>query len=319
MGVYANRTHKIVEVENCLIQNKQSENIAKFIINLMKKYNIKPYNEDTRSGTVRHIVIKIGIKTNEVMCIIVVNQEKLPKEKEIIKELLGKFPAIKTIVKNINNKNTNVIMGNININLYGNGYICDKLGEYTFQISPLSFYQINPIQTEKLYSKAIELANLNKNDVLLDLYCGIGTIGIFASKYVDKVIGIEIVEQAICNAKVNANINKINNIEFLCGDVENILDKVIYDKKITPTVIFVDPPRKGLDNKTIENIMGIKPERVVYISCNPATLVRDLKKFEEKYEINQVQPVDMFPYTSHVECVALMGIKEDKTSNINNS
>lgn len=310
-GVYANRSHEIIETKGCFIQNKQAEEIAKFIIDFMKRNNITGYDEKNQTGIVRHIVVKVGIKTDQVMCIIVANQEKLPKEKELVNELLNKFSNIKTIVKNINNKNTNVILGSTNINLYGEGYIYDELGDYTFEISPLSFYQINPIQTEKLYNKAIKLANLNKNDVILDLYCGIGTIGIFASKYVKKVIGIEIIEQAVENAKENAKINKVNNIEFLCGDVEQVLDKLLNVDNIIPDVIFVDPPRKGLDNKTIQNIIKVKPKKVVYISCNPSTLMRDLKGLEEYYEIGEIQPVDMFPFTSHVECVAVLQLKQD--------
>lgn len=308
-GVYANRSHDIIETKECFIQNKELVEIAKYIIELMKKYKITAYNEKDRTGIVRHIVTKIGVKTNEVMCIIVVNEEKLPHEKEIISEIINKFSNIKTIVKNVNSKNTNVILGNKNINLYGDGYIYDKLGEYTFEISALSFYQINPIQTEKLYNKAIELANLDGKDIVLDLYCGIGTIGIFTSKLVKKVIGVEIVEQAIDNAKKNANINKIGNMEFLCGDVENVLEKLVNVDKIKPTVIFVDPPRKGLDTKTIENIMKVKSSKVVYISCNPATLMRDLSELEGSYNIEIIQPVDMFPFTSHVECCSVLYLK----------
>lgn len=194
-----------------------------------------------------------------------------------------------------------------------------NFGEYSFNISTNSFYQVNPVQTEKLYRLAVDGANLNKDDIALDLYCGIGTIGIFASKYAKKVYGIEIVEEAIENAKNNAKINNIKNIEFMAGDVEKTLENLIKKEKINPDVIFVDPPRKGLDNNTINNLLKIKPKKMIYISCNPATLMRDLNKLEEIYEIRKITPVDLFPFTSHVECVALMGIKEDKTSNINNS
>lgn len=311
-GTYANRTHEIIETKGCFIQNKEAEEIANFIIEFMKKHCITAYNEKNRSGIVRHIMIKVGMKTNQVMCVIIVKQEKLPKEQELVKELVHKFPNIETIIKNVNDKNTNVILGNTNINLYGLGHIYDKLGEYTFEISPLSFYQINPIQTEKLYYKAIELAKLTKNDIVLDLYCGIGTIGIFTSKFVKKVIGVEIVEQAIDNANKNARMNEIDNIEFFCGDVEEILDKLVNIEKIKPDVIFVDPPRKGLDDKTVQNIMKIRTKRVVYISCNPATLVRDLRKFEVYYKIEEIQPVDMFPFTHHVEVVSVLGLKEEK-------
>lgn len=308
-GVYANRSHDIIETKGCFIQNEQSEEIAKFIINFMKKYNITAYDEKNQTGIVRHIVVKVGIKTEQIMCIIVVNQEKLPNQKELVEELLKQFPKIKTIVKNINNKNTNVILGKHNDVLYGDGYIYDKLGEFIFKISPLSFYQINPVQTEKLYNLAIEGAQLNKNDIALDLYCGIGTIGIFASKAVNKVYGIEIVPQAIEDAKENAKINNIDNIEFYCGDVEQVLDKIVKKERVNPNAIFVDPPRKGLDDTTIKNILNYAPDKLIYISCNPATLVRDLKKLEEKYDIKEIQPVDMFPFTSHVECVAVLSLK----------
>lgn len=308
-GIYANRSHEIIETKGCFIQNKESEEIADFIIEFMKRHGITAYNEENRSGIVRNIMVKVGIKTNEIMCVIIVNQKELPKEQELVEELVHKFTNIKTIVKNINTKNTNVILGNININLYGPGYIYDKLGKYTFEISPLSFYQVNPLQTEKLYNKAIELAKLDKNDIVLDLYCGIGTIGIFTSEFVKKVIGVEIVEQAIDNANKNARMNKIDNIEFFCGDVEEILDKLVNVEKIKPDVIFVDPPRKGLDEKTVQNIIKVSPKKVVYISCNPATLARDLKKLEEDYKIEEIQPVDMFPFTTHIETVTLLTLK----------
>ena len=249
------------------------------------------------------------MKTDEVMCVLVVTSENFPKENELKEKLIKEFPSIKTIVKNINKKNTNVILGDKNIVIYGSGYITDRLGEYKFNISANSFYQINPVQTEKLYNLAIECANLNKDDIVFDLYCGIGTIGIFAAKYAKKVYGIEIVEEAIKDAKKNAKLNQIDNIEFIAGDVEKLLDKLIYDKKIKPDVVFVDPPRKGLDTNTIENLLKIKPKKIVYISCNPATLIRDLSKLEEKYDINEITPVDLFPYTSHVECVTILKLR----------
>ncbi len=271
-----------------------------------------------RSGYIRHIIVRIGFKTKEVMCIIVNNGENLPKEKELVEEIKKEFETnqklkqyeLKTIVKNINSKDTNVILGNKNITLYGDGYIYDKLGDYTFKISPMSFYQTNPVQTEVLYNKAIEFAKLQGNETVLDLYCGIGTIGIFASSKAKKVYGIEIVEDAIKDAKENARLNNIENIEFLCGDVENTLETVL-EKSGKPDVILVDPPRRGLDNTTVSNILNVEPKRLVYISCNPATMVRDLKALEEKYSLKKIQPVDMFCFTSHVECVSLLKLKEN--------
>lgn len=309
IGVFANRTHEVIQIDKCLIQNEEAEKIAKFICQFAQKNNISVYNEKTCQGLLRHIVVKVGIKTNQIMCILVLTSEKFPNEEKLISELTKQFPNITTIVKNINNKNTNVILGKTNINIFGNGYIYDKLGDYTFKISPLSFYQINPIQTEKLYDLALQAAKLTGKEIVFDLYCGIGTIGIYMANKAKKVYGIEIVEDAIKDAKENCKINNITNAEYYSGDTEKLLTDLIENKKIKPDVIVVDPPRKGLDNTTIENILKIKPKRLVYVSCNPATLMRDLSKLECEYEIKEIQPVDMFPFTSHVECVSLMCLK----------
>lgn len=213
-GVFANRTHDIIPIEDCKIQTKISEEIAKYILKFIQENKIKVYDEKINRGTFRHIIVKVGMKTDEVMCVLVINEEKIKNEKQLVSELKEKFPKIKTIVKNINNKNTNVILGNRNIILYGDGYIKDKLGEFTFKISPMSFYQINPIQTEKLYNLAIQKAELTGNETIFDLYCGIGTIGIFASDKVNKIYGIETIPEAIEDARENAKINQIENSEF---------------------------------------------------------------------------------------------------------
>ena len=243
------------------------------------------------------------------MCILVINGNEIPKEKQLTELILKEFPTVKSIIKNINKKNTNVILGEENINLYGNGYIKDILGKFVFKISPLSFYQVNPIQAEKLYQLGIEGANITKDDVVFDLYCGIGTISLFMSQYAKKVYGIEIVEEAVKAAKENAKINKVENAEFIAGDVEKVLTELIQTRSIIPDIIMVDPPRKGLDNISIDNILKISPKRVIYISCNPATLMRDLAKLEERYEIVSIKPVDMFPFTSHVECCSVLSLK----------
>ena len=309
VGIFANRSHEIIQMENCLIQKNVSEKISKTVLEFIKNNKISVYNETTRKGLFRHITIKIGVKTDEIMCIFVINGKQIPHEDELVQILIQKYPNIKTIVKNVNTKNTNVILGTENIVIYGDGFITDILGDYKFKISPLSFYQVNPLQAEKLYNIGVESAEINKNDIVFDLYCGIGTISLFMSKYAKKVYGIEIVEQAIEDAKQNAKLNNVKNTEFIAGDVEFVLDDLINNKKIIPNVVMVDPPRRGLDNKSIENILKIHPDRFVYISCNPATLVRDLSKFEGVYNIQKIQPVDMFPYTSHIECVAVMKIK----------
>ena len=250
-------------------------------------------------------MIREGFETGEIMLVLVQNGEKNTLS---VEDITRKFPEIKTIVINVNTKNTNVVLSNENIIIYGNGYILDKLGDYTFKISPNSFYQVNPVQTEKLYNLAINEAKLNKNDILCDLYCGIGTIGIFASKFVKKVYGIEIVDQAIKDAKENAKINNIDNVEFIAGDVETAFDKLLKEN-VKPDVIIVDPPRKGLDDTTIENLNKLKLNRLVYVSCNPATLMRDLQKLMEVYEIKSITPTDCFCYTSHVECVSVLYLK----------
>lgn len=309
IGVFANRTHDVIPMQNCLIQDTESENIAKFILEFIKQNDISVYNENTKKGLFRHIVIKKGLKTEQLMCILVINGRNIPYEKELIAKLNNKFPNIKSIIKNINIKNTNVILGTENINIYGNEYIEDIMGEYVFRISPLSFYQVNPVQAENLYNLAVDMAEISKNDVVFDLYCGIGTISIFVAKYAKKVYGVEIVKEAVDMAIENAKRNHVENIEFLDGDAEYVVDKLINDDGITADVVIFDPPRKGLDNKTIDNILKILPKKVVYISCNPATLIRDLTKFENYYDVLKIQPVDMFPFTSHVECVAVMCIK----------
>lgn len=310
IGVFANRTHEVIPIKNCLIQNPKSEAIAKFILEFIKEKNISIYNEKTGRGFFRHIVIKVGIKTNEIMCIFVINGKKFPYEDELVEKLKQNYPEIKTIVKNINMKNTNVILGQENINLYGNGYIEDVLGEYKFKISPLSFYQVNPKQAEKLYNLGIEMSKVSKEDTVFDLYCGIGTISLFIAKYAKKVYGVEIVEQAIKDAKQNAKINNIENVQFIAGDTKIVLEDLIYKKGIIADIVIFDPPRKGLDNNSINNILKIKPKKIVYISCNPATLIRDLALFEKLYEVKTIIPVDMFPFTKHVECVTVLYAKE---------
>jgi len=310
MGVFAERTHTIIPTTNCKIQDNLSQNIANDIFDFITKNNIKVYDEKNLTGSIRHIVIRIGKKTNEVMVTIVSNTEKIEKEIELVEYITSKYKDIKTIVKNINNQNTNVILGRKNEVLYGEGYIYDYLGDFKFKISPMSFYQVNPIQTEKLYGKAVEYAQLTGNETVFDLYCGIGTIGIFASKNVKKLYGIETVEQAIEDAKENAKINNLENSEFFVGDVEKTLPEFIKERNIIPDVVFLDPPRKGCDKTALDTILEIKPKRIVYVSCNPATLARDLKILEEKYEIKDLSICDMFPFTSHCEVITYLNLKK---------
>ena len=309
MGVFAERSHRIISTNCCKIQNELSQQIANDLFEFCKENEISAYNEKTQKGILRHFVIRYGKKTNEVMITIVINENKIPKQAEMVKYITNKYSEIKTIVKNLNNKNTNVILGNKCETIYGEGYIYDYLGNKKFKISPLSFYQVNPIQTEKLYSKAVEYAELQGNETIFDLYCGIGTIGIFASDKVGKLFGIETIPQAIEDAKQNAKLNNIENAEFFVGDVEKTLPEFIKERNIEPDVVFVDPPRKGCDKKAIETLLKLEPKRIVYVSCNPATLGRDLKIFEEKYEIKKLAICDMFPFTSHCEAIISLKLK----------
>ena len=309
MGVFAKRSHRIIPNENCHIQNKLTQAIAKDVFQFIKENNIPVYNEEDRTGEIRHIYLRIGVKTNEVMLVLVSNKRKITKEAELVKFITNKYTEIKTVVKNINTKSTNVILGQENEVLFGDGYITDELLGVTFKISPMSFYQVNPVQTEKLYTAAIEGAKLTGKETIFDLYCGIGTIGICALKHAKYLYGIETVPQAIEDAKENAKINNIENAEFIVGNVEDELPKLIQEKNIKPDVVFIDPPRKGCDNVAIETLLKIKTKKIVYISCNPATLARDLAKLKEKYEIKEVQPVDMFPFSNHIETVSILELK----------
>ena len=311
MGVYAERTHEIIETTECKIQNELSQKIANDIFEFIKQNHISVYNEKTLKGSIRHIVIRIGVKTNEVMVTIVSNTREIEKEGDLISYLTTKYSEIKTVVKNVNNQNTNVILGKENKILFGDGFIYDYIGNKKFKISPMSFYQVNPVQTEKLYTRAVEYAELTGNETVLDLYCGVGTIGIFASDKVQKLYGIETIPEAITDAKENAKLNQIENAEFMVGDVEKTLPEFISENNVKADVIFIDPPRKGCDKTALDSILQIQPKKIVYVSCNPATLARDLKILEEKYEIKEISICDMFPWTAHCECVTALHRKKD--------
>lgn len=302
-GFYKQDTHKIVQMDSCAIQTNDADAILKTFKDLMKRYRLSAYEEDKRKGIFRHVLIKKGFATNQIMVVLITNTNSFPSRKEIVKDLVKAHPAIKTVVQNINSRDTNVILGEKEIILYGNGYIEDVLLGTRFKISSKSFYQVNPIQTEKLYSKAIDFADLKKTDRILDTYCGIGTIGLIASRNVNEVIGVEIVSDAIKDAKSNAQLNGINNVNFVLDDASDFMvDLAKTNEKMD--VVFLDPPRKGCDEKFLNSLLKLSPERIVYISCNPSTLARDLFVLKDKYEVLEIQPVDMFPHTFHVETVA---------------
>lgn len=312
IGFYKSRTHEVVDVNKCFIQDEQADQIIEIIRNWMKKHNISAYDEESGKGLIRHIMVRKAFKNKELMLVIVTNKDKnIQYIEELIEELTKKISNIKSIIQNINCKKTNVILGEKCITLWGKDTITDYIDKFKFNISPLSFFQVNPVQTEVLYKKALEFADLKGKEIVFDAYCGTGTISLFLSQKAKKVYGVEIIKEAIDNAIDNAKENKVNNAEFFVGKSEDIIPDLI-DKGIKADVVVVDPPRKGCEKSLLEAIATIKPKRIVYISCDPSTLSRDLGILDELgYETKEVQPVDMFPQTSHVECVALMSRVED--------
>lgn len=309
IGFFSEKSHRIIDMDTCLLQDEESEKIINIIRKWMNDYSIIPAKKEGKffkQGIIRHIVVRKSFKTNDIMVILVTTNKKIPYVNELIEMLTNSISNIKSIVQNINDKDTNLVMGYECINLWGEDHICDYIGKYKFNISPLSFFQVNPVQTEVLYNKALEYADLNGDEVVFDAYCGTGTITLFLSKNAKKVYGVEIIDQAIENAKINARENNISNSEFFTGKSEEIIPRLIEDG-IKPDVIVVDPPRKGCDTKLLKAIGEASPKKVVYVSCDPSTLARDLKCLEEfGYKTVEVQPVDMFPMTKHVENVALL-------------
>lgn len=304
IGFYKKKSHDLISTDECIIQHEVNDKIIKIIKTYIRAYNVSIYDEKTHKGLLRHLVTKVGFTTGEVMIVLVANGKKLPYLKELASVLKENIPGFKTLVVNVNTQKTNVILGKENIVAYGDGMIRDYIGELVFEISPLSFFQVNPLQTEVLYNKALEYANLGENDTVFDIYCGIGTISLFLAQKAKKVYGIEIVEDAIKDAKINAKINNMDNVEFYVGKAEEVVPKMYKEGK-RANVVVVDPPRKGCDEKVLDTIVSMEPDRVVYVSCNPSTLARDLAYLNERgYKCHEIQPVDMFPHSVHVENVA---------------
>lgn len=309
IGFFAPRSHDIIDMESCLIQDEIGDKVVKLTREWIEKFNIRPYNVDgeyDEKGIVRHIMIRRGFTTNEVMIVLVTNGEKLPHKEEFVDLMVKNIPGIKSVIQNINSKKTNVILGLESKTLWGEDTISDYIGDFRFNISPLSFFQVNPIQTEVLYGKALEYANLTGNEEVFDAYCGTGTITLFLSQKAKKVYGVEIIPQAIENAWINAKENKVDNVEFFVGESEVVIPDLI-NKGVKADVVVVDPPRKGCDKKLLDAITNIDAKKIVYVSCDPSTLGRDLQVLEENgYKTLEVQPVDMFPNTAHIENVALL-------------
>lgn len=305
-GFYARRSHDVIDSEDCGIQDAASDRIRKIIMQFISEKNIPVYDEATGNGLLRHIMIRAGFKTGEVMLVLVINGRELPHGKELVKKLVAEVPGIKSIFLNINTENTNIILGSKNINIYGSDTIFDYIGRYKFHISPMSFFQVNPVQTEVLYAKALEYAGLKGSETVFDLYCGAGTISLFLSEKAGKVYGVEVVEDAVRDARRNAELNAVTNVEFIAGEVEKVVPE-LYSRGIKADVVIIDPPRKGCEEGLLKTLVDMAPERIVYVSCNPATLARDLKYLDENgYKTVDAQPVDMFPWTAHVEVIILL-------------
>ena len=306
VGFFAQRTHRVVALDDCKLQSRAFAPAIRIFLEWANQNHISVYDEKTHTGILRHLYLRHAEKTNELMVCIVANTSELRKEKQLVQMLSENLQNLKSVVLNTNTDKTNVITGKKCRTLYGDGYITDILCDMKFRISPLSFYQVNRSQAEKLYRKAAEFADLKRNETLLDMYCGTGTIGLTMAGYVKNLIGVEIIPQAVEDAKNNAVLNGISNAEFICADAAKAAE-TLRSRNIKPDCIILDPPRKGCESSLIDTISEMSPQRVVYVSCDAATLARDVKLFSEKgYPVQKAMPVDLFPRTPHVECVVLM-------------
>lgn len=308
-GFYRSGTHKIIPIDKCYIENPKASKIIESFKRLIKDFHYEPYNEDTGYGLFRHILIRTSYHYDDVMVTLVTTQDEFKGRNNFIHAFVKMCPEIKCMVQNINPKDTNVILGEKERILYGSGHIKDSILGVDFHISSKSFFQVNPIQVENLYRKAMEFAKISKNDEVFDAYCGIGTISLIAAKNAKKVVGVEIVKEAIIDAKKNAKLNQINNVDFICDDASNAFKQLLSEGKKFSCVL-VDPPRKGLDDKFLKTLLELKPARIVYVSCEPETLARDISMLKDFYNIEIVQPVDMFPMTFHVETIVGLILKK---------
>ena len=305
-GTYQEGTHKIVPVEECLIEDQKCQEIIHTIRGLLKSFKIKTYDEATGYGLLRHVMVRRGFKTGEIMVVLVMGSPIMPSKNNFVKALRKVHPEISTVVINVNDKRTSMILGDRESVIYGKGFIRDELCGCSFRISPKSFYQVNPVQTEILYQTAIDFAKLTGKEEVIDAYCGIGTIGMVAAKHAKKVLGVERNADAVRDARMNAKENKMTNIEFRQGDAGEFM-VAMAEKGQKMDVVFMDPPRAGSDEKFLSSVVKLGPKKVVYISCNPVTLERDLKYMvKHKYEVKKIQPVEMFPFTEHLENVCLL-------------
>lgn len=315
-GTYEAKTHKVVPIEECMIEDKISQEIIRTIRDMLKSFRIKTYDEDTGYGLLRHVLVRRGFFTDEIMVVIVIGSPIFPSKNNFVKALRKKYPQITTVVLNVNDKKTSMVLGERDIVIYGKGYIRDTLCGCTFRISPQSFYQVNPVQTEILYKTAIEYAGLGRKETVIDAYCGIGTIGLVAAKRAKNVIGVELNPDAVRDARINAKENKITNARFYQGDAGEFMENMAENGEHAD-VVFMDPPRTGSDKKFMSSVIKLNPSRIVYISCGPETLARDLEYLTKHgYDVRKIQPVDMFSFTDHCENICLLTKKFEKQTKI---
>lgn len=317
-GTYEAKTHKVVPIEECMIEDKISQEIIRTIRDMLKSFRIKTYDEDTGYGLLRHVLVRRGFSTDEIMVVLVIGSPIFPSKNNFVKALRKKYPQITTVVLNVNDKKTSMVLGERDIVIYGKGYIRDTLCGCTFRISPQSFYQVNPVQTEILYKTAIEYAGLGRKETVIDAYCGIGTIGLVAAKRAKNIIGVELNPDAVRDARINAKENKITNARFYQGDAGEFMENMAENGEHAD-VVFMDPPRTGSDKKFMSSVVKLNPSRIVYISCGPETLARDLEYLTKHgYDVRKIQPVDMFSFTDHCENICLLTKKfEKQTKNQN--
>jgi 23S rRNA (uracil1939-C5)-methyltransferase len=318
-GIYEARTHRVVPIEDCMIEDQKSQEIIRTIRGMLKSFKIKTYDEDTGYGLLRHVLVRRGFATNEIMVVLVVGSPVFPSKNNFVKALRKEYPEISTVVLNINDKKTSMVLGEREIVIYGKGYIYDTLCGCRFKISPKSFYQVNPVQTEVLYSEAVRYAGLTGKERVIDAYCGIGTIGLIAAGHAKEVIGVELNPDAVRDARTNAKENKIANAMFRQGDAGRFMEAMA-EAGEHADVVFMDPPRAGSDEKFLSSVVKLNPSRVVYISCNPETLARDLVYLKKNgYAIRQIQPVDMFAFTNHTECIVSLSRNGQSRNHKNSS
>ena len=308
-GTYEAKTHKVVPIEECMIEDKISQEIIRTIRDMLKSFRIKTYDEDTGYGLLRHVLVRRGFSTDEIMVVLVIGSPIFPSKNNFVKALRKKYPQITTVVLNVNDKKTSMVLGERDIVIYGKGYIRDTLCGCTFRISPKSFYQVNPVQTEVLYNTAMDYAELTGKETVIDAYCGTGTIGLIAAKNAKKVIGVELNKDAVKDARINAKENGITNAEIYAGDAGRFMVDMA-SKNQKADVVFMDPPRAGSDERFLSSVVKLSPKKVIYISCNPETLARDLKYLtKHHYKVEKIQPVDMFPFCDHCETVCSLSRK----------